>query len=89
MAAFAAVELRQDAPLIVLIIHAGQHVKGFRDTSQGREGGNSARLDTIFCSAATQRPEPTVPFGLLVEAFRRRRADKPYTVSCTFRVNMV
>ncbi len=38
MAAFAAVELRQDAPSIVLIIYVGQHVKGFRDTSQGREG---------------------------------------------------
>ena len=45
-----------NAPSIVLIIHVGQHVKGFRDTSQGREGGNSARFNTVFCFAATQRP---------------------------------
>ena len=38
VAVLAAVELRQNAPSIVLIIHVGQHVKGFGNTSQGRKG---------------------------------------------------
>ena len=67
-----------NAPSIVLIIHVGQHVKGFRDTSQGREGGNSTRLNIVFCSIATQRPT----YGL--EHFwnsRHRRSEKGLEVS--------
>ena len=44
-----------NAPSIVLIIHVGQHVKGFRDTSQGREGGNSTRLNIVFCVRRVRR----------------------------------
>ena len=46
-----------NASSIVLIIHVGQHVKGFRDTSQGREGGN----------AATQRPSSASIFDHGIE----------------------
>ena len=75
MAVFAAVELRQNAPSIVLIIHVGQHVKGFRDTSQGREGGNSSRLNTVFCSIATQRPERLTRFGLSLHQDKTRLVE--------------
>ena len=62
VAVFAAVELRQNAPSIVLIIDAGQHVKGFRDTSQGRARARASVVGRLLLSSDRMSSEAlTVP----------------------------